>query len=194
MRICFATNNIHKLNEVQHLLGEAFQLVSLQEIGCDDELPEEQETLEGNSFQKAEYVFQEYNTPCFADDSGLEVDALNGAPGVYSARYAGLHRNHEDNMDLLLKNLTGAINRNAQFRAVITFVAPGHTRQFEGVIRGTIHYEKKGTEGFGYDPVFLPDGYSKTFAEMSLEEKNKFSHRAIAIKKFVEFLKTAKLY
>lgn len=192
MRICFATNNIHKLNEVQHLLGEGFHLVSLQEIGCEEELPEEQETLEGNSLQKAEYVFRKYNTPCFADDSGLEVDALNGAPGVYSARYAGPHRSHEDNTDLLLSKLIGSSNRKSQFRTVITFVTADHVLQFEGIVRGTIHGVKIGSGGFGYDPVFLPDGYSKTFAEMSVEEKNKCSHRAIAVKKFIEFLKTTK--
>ncbi len=190
MRICFATNNIHKFNEVQHLLGERFQLVTLQKLGCNNELPEEQETLEGNSFQKAEFIFQKYNTSCFADDSGLEVEALNGAPGVNSAHYGGPQRSHEDNIDLLLKNMTGVSNRSAQFRTVITFIAPGHTRQFEGTVKGTIHNKKKGTAGFGYDPIFEPAGYSRTFAEMSLEEKNKFSHRAIAVKKLVEFLKT----
>ena len=189
MRICFATNNIHKIHEVQGLLGEGFQLVTLKEIGCEEELPEEQDTFEGNSFQKAEYVFKKYSLPCFADDSGLEVEALNGSPGVYSARYAGPQRSTEDNMNLLLKNMEGVIHRKAQFKAVITFVAPDRIHQVEGIIGGLICQEKKGTEGFGYDPVFLPDGYSKTFAEMSKQEKNKISHRAIAIRKLVEFLK-----
>ena len=175
---------------MQGLLGVGFQLVTLKEIGCEEELPEERGTFEGNSFQKAKYVYGKYDCPCFADDSGLEVEALNGSPGIYSARYAGPQRSPEDNMNLLLKNMEGVTQRRAHFKAVITFVARDHIHQFEGISRGLICREKKGMGGFGYDPVFLPDGYSETFAEMSTQEKNKISHRAIAIKKFVEFLKT----
>jgi XTP/dITP diphosphohydrolase len=189
MRICFATNNIHKLKEVQGLIGDRFQVVSLKEIGCEEELAEDGDTIEANSFQKAAYVSKKYDLPCFADDTALEVEALNGAPGVYSARYAGLRRGDEDNMDLLLKNLEGALSRKAQFRTIITFVESGCSRQFEGMVKGVILKEKKGTGGFGYDPLFLPDGYSATLAEMSPEEKNKISHRARAVKKLVEFLK-----
>ncbi len=189
MRICFATNNIHKLKEVQGLIGDYFQLVSLKEIGCEEELQEDQNTIEANSLQKARYVFGRYNISCFADDTGLEVEALNGAPGVYSARYAGPQRGYQDNMDLLLKNLRGVINRKAQFRTNITFVEPGNTRQFEGIVTGVILEEKRGAGGFGYDPLFLPDGHSTTLAEMSMDEKNKVSHRARAIEKLVDFLK-----
>src|SRR5258708_2851773 len=138
MQICFATNNIHKIDEAQRLLGNGFQVITLKEIGCTEELREDQPTLEGNSFQKADYVFNKYNVPTFADDSGLEVAALNGAPGVYSARYAGPQRNHGDNMDLLLKNLDGHTDRRAQFRAVLTLLAPSLKQQFEGIVKGTI--------------------------------------------------------
>jgi XTP/dITP diphosphohydrolase len=189
MRICFATNNQHKLEEVQQLLGADFELVTLREIGCLEDLAEDQETMEGNSLQKAGYVFQHYHIPCFADDSGLEVSALQGAPGVYSAHYAGPQRSHEDNMNRLLQELDRVTDRKAQFRCVITYVASGTIEQFEGVVKGTIITQRKGIQGFGYDPVFVPDGYDMTFAEMDVSEKNKFSHRAIAVRKFVEFLK-----
>lgn len=189
MDICFATNNENKLKEVQWLLGDDFRIVSLKEIGCLDELPETQKTLEGNSLQKAEYVFRKYRIPCFADDTGLEVVALDGSPGVYSARYAGEPPNNEANMALLLRNLKGEKNRTAQFRTVITYIENGGSRQFEGLVRGSILEKKQGLEGFGYDPLFQPKGYKQSFAEMSLQEKNKISHRGIAIRKFVEFLK-----
>jgi XTP/dITP diphosphohydrolase len=187
--LCFATNNQHKIQEVRAHLGSDFQLVGLKEIGCTDELPEEQPTLEGNSFQKAEYVYRNFGVSCFADDTGLEVEALQGAPGVYSARYAGEQRRAEDNMQLLLKNLADSQNRKARFRTVITLVTPEFTRQFEGIVNGQIINEHKGSGGFGYDPIFLPDGYNKTLAEMSMEEKNAISHRARAVNKLIEFLK-----
>jgi len=190
--LCFATNNEHKLQEVRAHLGPDFSLVGLAEIGCREELPEEQTTLEGNSCQKAEYVFKNFGVSCFADDTGLEVEALLGAPGVYSARYAGEQRNAEDNMRLLLKNLEGMENRKARFRTVITLMTSGLTRQFEGVVNGRIIYEKRGAGGFGYDPIFLPEGYDKTLAEMTMEEKNNISHRARAVNKLVEFLKASR--
>ena len=203
--ICFATNNAHKIKEIKALLGSKFpsyakaslikkasagwQVVSLAEIGCHEELPEERDTLEGNSLQKAEYVYKNYNMPCFADDTGLEVEVLNGAPGVYSARYAGEQRSAEDNMNLLLKNLFGKANRKAQFRTVITLIQPSGLHQFEGIVEGTVLEQRKGNGGFGYDPIFLPTGFSKTLAEMSMDEKNQISHRARAIEKLIEFLK-----
>jgi len=187
--LCFATNNQHKIEEVRAHLGPDFLLAGLAEIGCTEELPEDQATLEGNSFQKAEYVYKNFGVSCFADDTGLEVAALHGAPGVYSARYAGNQRKAEDNMKLLLKNLEGAQNRKAQFRTVITLMTAAFTRQFEGIVTGQIINEYRGSGGFGYDPIFLPDGFNKTLAEMSMEEKNAISHRARAVNKLVDFLK-----
>lgn len=191
--VCFATNNQHKIQEVRAILSPDFPLVGLEQIGCTEELPEERDTMEGNSLQKAEYVFNNYKVTCFADDSGLEVDALNGAPGVYSARYAGPQKNSQDNIRLLLKNLAGISNRKARFRTVITLITPALTKQFEGIVEGHIIDELKGTLGFGYDPVFVPVGFDKTLAEMSLDEKNKISHRAIALAKLVEYLKESKI-
>lgn len=188
MDICFATNNAHKLDEIRAISGRQFNILSLEDIGCCEELPEERDTLEGNSLQKAEYVFQKYKVACFADDTGLEVDTLGGEPGVYSARYAGVQRNPAHNMDLLLKNLQDKSNRKAQFRTVITLIHPNGMHQFEGTVEGTILEDRKGKGGFGYDPVFLPNGFSKTLAEMSMEEKNQISHRARATEKLVEFL------
>ena len=189
MRLCFASNNKHKLEEIKNVVGRKFEILSLADIKCNEELSETRNTLEGNSLQKAEYVLQHYNTPCFADDTGLEVEALNGAPGVYSARYAGNHRNTDDNIALLLQNLKNDTNRKAQFRTVITLIGiEAQPVFFEGVIRGEIITEKRGSSGFGYDPVFVPEGHSKTFAEMTLEEKNQLSHRAIAVKKLAEYL------
>lgn len=190
MRLCFATNNQHKLKEVRALLKNSSSILSLSDIGCVEELAEEQNTIPGNSFQKANYVFQKYKVSCFADDSGLEVDALNGEPGVDSAHYAGPQRSFEDNMNLLLKNMDGQSQRGAQFRTVITLVTTQTTKQFEGVLRGQILFNKRGNGGFGYDPIFLPDGYSRTLAEMSLDEKNKISHRSIAVAKLVEYLRS----
>jgi XTP/dITP diphosphohydrolase len=189
MKLCFASNNLHKIQEVQSILGAAYSILSLQEIGCAEELPEERDTIPGNSFQKAEYVFANYGIACFADDSGLEVAALNGRPGVDSAHYAGPQRSHDDNMNLLLSNLQGCKNRTAQFRTVITLITPTVNKQFEGVLKGEIIEEKRGTGGFGYDPIFLPEGTTKTLAEISMEEKNKISHRAKALQKLVEFLR-----
>jgi len=188
MELCFATNNQHKIEEVKHLLGSNHSLLSLKEIGCVEELPEDQPTIEGNSFQKAEYIFKKYSIVCFADDSGLEVDALNGDPGVHSAYYAGPQRSRADNMDLLLTNLKSVENRTAQFKTVVTLITPTITRQFEGTLKGRIQLEKKGTGGFGYDPIFIPEGFAKTLAEMTMEEKNVISHRAFAISQLSEFL------
>ncbi|MCU0439700.1 MAG: non-canonical purine NTP diphosphatase [Raineya sp.] len=188
MKICFATNNTNKIYEVQNLLGDSVELVSLESIGCFEELPETQDTIPANSAQKAQYVWQHFGVPCFADDSGLEVEALNGAPGVHSAYYGGLPRNNDNNIALLLSNLESHTNRNAQFRTCITLVTKHGEWQFEGTIQGTILSDKRGEKGFGYDPVFMPQGYDKTFAEMEIEQKNTISHRAIAVKKFIEFL------
>jgi XTP/dITP diphosphohydrolase len=192
MEICFATNNIKKVEEIDNLLAHDYKLLTLKQVGCDEELPETQDTLEGNSLQKAEYVYKNYKKSCFADDTGLEVAALNGEPGVYSARYAGSQRNNEDNINRLLENLAGVNNREARFRTVITLILDGKVEQFEGIVDGTIIAQRRGGEGFGYDPVFQPKGYEQTFAEMTLNEKNKISHRAIAIKKLVDFLNKLK--
>ena len=189
MKICFATNNDHKLQEVRQLLPTNFQLVSLAEIGCHEDLREDQNTLEGNSLQKAKYVFDNYGVSCFADDTGLEVEALDGAPGVYSARYAGEQRNSTDNIQLLLKNLEGKKNRKARFRTVFTLVTPNITKQFEGIVEGEILSSTRGDGGFGYDPVFLPKGMTQTMAELSMEAKNEISHRGRATRKLVAYLK-----
>ena len=191
MKICFASNNEHKITEVKHI-AQNYEIVSLKEIGCLEELPETRDTLEGNSLQKAEFVFDKYNLPCFADDTGLEVEALNNAPGVYSARYAGSQKNSDDNINLLMKNLHGEKNRRARFRTVISLVGLESTPVlFEGIVDGSITMDKRGSSGFGYDPVFLPDGYTKTFAEMTLAEKNALSHRALAVKKLEAYLTSA---
>lgn len=187
--ICFATNNKHKLEEVRSILGPDFRILSLSDLPFDEELPETKDTFQENSLQKAEYLFNRFKMPCFADDSGLEVGSLNGEPGVFSARYAGNHKNDEDNIELLLKNLKGKSDRKAQFRTVITFIdQQGEHHFFEGVVKGTIINDKKGTSGFGYDPVFIPEGYAKTFAQMGPLEKNAISHRSIAVKKLAKFL------
>lgn len=187
--LCFATNNFYKLEEVRALLGPFFQLKSLQEIGCTEELPETKDTIEGNSLQKAKSVFDQYNVSCFADDTGLEVEALRGAPGVLSARYAGEHKNNIDNIKLLLDNLKGFKNRKAKFKSVITLVEPDGINIFEGIVNGIILKERRGKYGFGYDSVFQPEGYDTTFAEMKLSKKNLISHRAIAVEKLINFLK-----
>ncbi len=188
MELCFATNNQHKLQEVKSILDKKYSILSLADIGCLEELAEDQNTIAGNSFQKADYVFQKYRVACFADDSGLEIASLDGRPGVDSAHYAGPQRSFDDNMNLVLANLENVKNREAQFRTVITLITPKANKQFEGILKGVIQNEKKGTGGFGYDPIFLPNGYSKTLAAMSMEEKNKISHRAIAMRKLIEFL------
>lgn len=187
--LCFATNNEHKRAEIQALLGNDYKVVGLKEIGCEEELAEDQSTLEGNSLQKAAHVFDHYKVSCFADDTGLEVEALSGEPGVYSARYAGSQRNADDNMNLLLANLSKVENKKAQFRTVITLITQEDRKQFEGVLKGTIIEEKRGAGGFGYDPIFVPEGETKTLAEMTMTEKNLLSHRAQAIEKLVLYLK-----
>lgn len=192
MKICFATNNRHKLEEViDAVAAEKIQIVSLAEIGCNEELPETRNTLEGNSLQKAEYVLDKYNVPCFADDTGLEIAALNGAPGVYSARYAGPGRNSDDNIRLVLDKLGDNDNRQAQFRTVITLIGVEvRPVLFEGVVKGSVTKARRGASGFGYDPVFMPEGFDRTFAEMTLTEKNKLSHRGKAVEKLIAYLKT----
>jgi XTP/dITP diphosphohydrolase len=189
-RFCFASNNAHKLEEIRDILGTTVNILSLEDVGCIEELPETQPTLEGNSLQKAEFVFNNYHVACFADDTGLEVEALNGEPGVYSARYAGEHKNSDDNIELLLNKLLSISNRKARFRTVVTLVGLNNKPvTFEGIVNGTIIAERRGTSGFGYDPIFIPEGYNKTFAEMTLQEKSTLSHRAMAIKKLETYLK-----
>jgi XTP/dITP diphosphohydrolase len=190
MKLVFATNNQHKLNEIRAILNGGFELLGLADIGNNDEIPEEQPTLEGNASQKAFYVFDNFGFNCFADDTGLEIEALDGEPGVLSARYAGEAKDPEANMDKVLTELSKINNRNARFRTVISLVINGKEKQFEGVVNGTILREKHGTRGFGYDPIFKPDGYEETFAEMDLSLKNKISHRGRAVEKLVEYLKT----
>jgi XTP/dITP diphosphohydrolase len=190
MTLCFATNNAHKLAEVKSLLHGKFQIVSLQDIGCHEELAETTGTISGNSNQKAEYVYAKYKVDCFADDSGLEVLALNHAPGVDSAIYAGPQRSHDDNIALLLKNLDGLRHRTARFITVITLIISGKHFQFEGILEGEILHEKRGKGGFGYDPVFVPYGFDRSLAQMTMEEKNRISHRAKATDKLVAFLES----
>ncbi|WP_151085883.1 RdgB/HAM1 family non-canonical purine NTP pyrophosphatase [Hymenobacter baengnokdamensis] len=190
MRLCFASNNAHKLDEIRPLLPAGIELLSLAEIGCHEELPETQPTLEGNARQKAQYVFDHYGVPCFADDTGLEVEALHGEPGVYSARYAGPQRAAADNVAKLLHKLGTQLNRRARFRTVVALVRGRHeVREFSGEVAGTIAAAPIGRGGFGYDPVFVPDeGDGRTFAEMTLAEKNQLSHRARAVAGLVAFL------
>ena len=189
MKLCMATNNAHKIEEIEPLVPESVGLVSLAEVGCREELPETGDTLAANSQQKAQYVWDHYGVSCFADDSGLEVEALRGEPGVHSAHYAGPQRDARANMELLLRKLEGEENRRAQFRTCITLILDGQLYQFEGVVRGAILGAPRGTGGFGYDPLFVPDGYAQTFAEMDLSEKNKISHRARAVERLIRFLR-----
>lgn len=189
MKIVFATNNKHKLDEIRSILGHDFQVVSLDEIGCFDEIPETGDTLEENARQKSTYIVEHYHYDCFADDTGLEVDSLNGEPGVHSARYAeGTDHDSEANMMKLLAKLEGKTNRSARFRTVISLIINGVEHQFEGSVEGHIATEKRGSEGFGYDPIFIPSGYEQSFAELGEEIKNKISHRARAVKKLAEYL------
>ena len=188
MKICFATNNPKKIEEVKAALGDSFEIVSLKDIGCLEELPETGDTLEHNAFQKAKYVKQHFGVDCFADDTGLEVDALEGEPGVYSGRYAGEPRSDERNIDLLLKNLENTSLRTARFKTVIALLLGDEEYKFEGVAEGEILRERTGEGGFGYDPVFLPKGYSRSFAEMDLSEKNEISHRGKAVSELISFL------
>ena len=188
MKILFATNNAHKLQEVQQILGADYLLVTPHQCGVDEEVPEEQETLEGNALQKARYLFERTGLDCFADDTGLEVAALNGAPGVHSARYATSGHDFAANMRLLLHNLEGVEDRSARFRTVVALILGGQEYLFEGEVRGTIMQEPAGEGGFGYDPVFRPEGYDLSFAEMAPEEKNRISHRGRAVAKLAAFL------
>lgn len=187
MDLIFATNNMHKLEEVRSLLKD-YCIKSLSDIMCNDELPETSETIEGNALQKARYINDKYNANCFADDTGLEIEALNGMPGVYSARYAGEARLAENNMQKVLVELKGVKNRKARFKTIIALIINKNEYVFEGIVNGTISEEKRGEKGFGYDPIFIPEGFDKSFAEMDFDEKNRFSHRAFAIKKLVGFL------
>ncbi len=190
MKLAFATNNAHKLEEVEKIINKDFEILSLKDIKCFDEIPETQDTIEGNASQKSNYVYKKHKINCFADDTGLEIEALNGEPGVYSARYAGTDCSFEDNVVKVLKKLEDNENRKAQFKTVISLIIEEKEYQFEGIIKGTILKERKGSSGFGYDPIFQPNGYDKTFAELSAEVKNEISHRGIATKKLAEFLKT----
>ncbi len=190
MKLIFATHNKHKVEEINQVLQSVVQVMSLDAIGCFDEIPETQATIEGNASQKSHFIYDKYHVDCFADDTGLEVFALDGAPGVYSARYAGEGCTFDDNIKKLLAAMQGIENREARFRTVISLILEGKEYQFEGVVEGTILTEERGVEGFGYDPVFLPKGYDKTFAEMPLSLKNTISHRGLAAEKLIVFLKT----
>lgn len=188
-RFVFATNNAHKLQEVEDILKEKVELLSLKDIGCTADIPETSDTLEGNALQKARYIYEHYHKDCFADDTGLEVEALGGAPGVYSARYAGGEgHDSEANMRKLLNELEGVENRKARFRTVFALIIDGKEHLFEGIAKGEIIRTRKGTKGFGYDPIFRPEGHEQTFAEMGNEMKNQISHRAKAVEKLCKFL------
>ena len=188
MKLVFATNNPHKFNEARELLNNKIKLVSLKIINCHEEIPEEQDTIEGNASQKARYIYNKFKVNCFADDTGLEVDALGGRPGVYSARYAGEGCSFQDNVDKMLKEMNGSENRAARFRTVISLIIDGKENLFEGFVQGEILYESRGGRGFGYDPIFQPIGFNRSFAEMSSIEKNEISHRGIAIKELANYL------
>lgn len=188
MKIVFATNNTHKLEEIRRMLRGSHQIVSLAEIGCHEDIPEEQDTLEGNALQKARYIKQHYGYDCFADDTGLEIDALGGRPGVYSARYAGEAKNSEANMRKVLAEMQGHSDRRARFRTVIALILGNEEHLFEGKVEGEILTARQGSAGFGYDPVFRPDGYDRSFAEMDPDTKNSISHRGEATRKLAAFL------
>ena len=188
MQLVFASNNKNKIKEIQALVPDTIQIISLEAIGCTEDIPETADTIEGNAILKANYITSNYGYNCFADDTGLEVDALNGAPGVYSARYAGEQKDTNDNMDKLLSELKDTINRNANFKTVICLNLNGTQQLFTGIIKGTIIDKKIGTNGFGYDPIFIAEGHQKTFAELSLEEKATISHRGIAVAQLIAFL------
>jgi XTP/dITP diphosphohydrolase len=187
-KFVFATNNAHKLEEVTAILGDKIELLSMKDIHCHADIPETADTLEGNALLKARYIFENYNMDCFADDTGLEVEALNGAPGVYSARYAGDAHNSEANIRKLLQDMEGIENRKAQFRTVFALIINGKEHLFEGIVKGEITKHRCGSSGFGYDPVFIPEGYTQTYAEMGNTLKNKISHRALATNKLCNFL------
>lgn len=188
-KLVFATNNAHKLEEIRAILGDKVEILSLNDIDCHADIPETADTLQGNAALKAQYIYDNYGLGCFADDTGLEVEALNGAPGIYSARYAGGEgHDSEANMKKLLSEMQDKDNRKARFRTVICLIEDGKEHFFEGIVNGSIIRERKGGAGFGYDPVFMPDGYSETFAEMGNDEKNKISHRARAVQKLCEYI------
>ncbi len=187
MRLLFASQNQHKLEEIKPLLPPRVELLSLADVQFEGDIPETSPTLAGNAIQKAAYIYTKFKMPCFADDTGLEIDALGGRPGVYSARYAGLNKSADDNMEKVLKQMNGETQRKAVFKTVIALAGMEDLMFFEGIVKGTITSEKRGSNGFGYDPIFMPDGYSVTFAQMNMDEKNKLSHRANAVLKFVSF-------
>ncbi|MBR5814499.1 MAG: non-canonical purine NTP diphosphatase [Bacteroidaceae bacterium] len=189
MKLVFATNNKHKLQEVRAIVGNSVEILSLSDIECYDDIPETADTLQGNALIKARHIYEKYGVDCFADDTGLEVDALGGEPGVYSARYAGEECNSENNMQKLLHNLTGKSERSAQFRTVIALIIKGEEKLFNGIVKGTIAEEKLGDSGFGYDPIFIPEGFSESFAQMSSEQKNSISHRYRATEQLGNYLK-----
>ena len=188
-KLVFVTNNAHKLEEISQILGDKIDLLSLKDINCQEDIPETADTLEGNAFQKASYIHQKYGYDCFADDTGLEVEALNGEPGVFSARYAGSGHNSEANMQKLLQNLIGKTNRKAQFRTSICLIIDDKVHTFEGICKGIIIEEKRGETGFGYDPIFVPEEYENTFAELGNDIKNQISHRAKAVEALCTYLK-----
>ena len=190
MKLVFASNNANKIKEIQQLLPASIEIVSLQDIGCTEDIPETASTIEGNAILKANYVTEKYGLNCFADDSGLEVKALNGAPGVYSARYAGEPKNDNNNMDKLILALKNETNTKANFKTVICLNINGEQHLFTGIVNGNITDTKKGENGFGYDPIFIPDGLTKTFAELTMQEKSTISHRGIAVRQLVTFLNT----
>jgi XTP/dITP diphosphohydrolase len=187
-KLVFATNNPNKLSEAEHILSSEVQLLTLQDIGWQFELPETHETIEENAIEKAEFLYNRFKANCFSDDTGLEVEALNGAPGVYSARFAGPGKSYQENNTLLLEKMKAITNRKARFKTVVVLILEGEKYLFEGIVKGIILEKPIGEQGFGYDPVFQPEGFSKSFAQMSLEEKNKISHRKIALKKLADFL------
>ena len=193
MKLVFATNNPHKLQEIKQLLDNSIELLCLSDINCNEEIPENQETIEGNAAEKSFYIWNKYDLNCFADDTGLEIEALNGDPGVYSARYAGEEKSPEKNMDLVLQKLSEIKNRKARFKTVISLVIDGKETQFEGIVNGQILEEKRGKTGFGYDPIFQPEESHLSFAEMPMDEKNKISHRGRAVLKLVDYLTHLKI-
>ena len=188
MKLVFASNNKNKIAEIQQQVGSRFEILSLEDIGCFVDIPETAETIEGNAILKANYVTENYGLPCFADDTGLEIEVLNNEPGVYSARYAGEQKNADDNMNLVLLKLASQTNRKAQFKTIIALNINNQQHLFEGIVKGEITVEKSGNMGFGYDPIFQPEGFSTTFAEMTIEQKSMISHRGIAVQKLINFL------
>lgn len=190
MKLCFATNNKNKLKELRNSIGSNIVIVSLEEIECFEDIPETGNTLEANSLQKAQYIWDKYKIATIADDTGLEVESLEGRPGVYSARYAGENCSSEDNMNKMLEELSNTKNKKAEFKTIITYLNGDKMEQFKGICKGDIRDERSGAEGFGYDPIFQPKGFNVTFAEMPMEDKNKISHRGIAVRKLIEYINT----